>query len=76
MQNGLGAVLRLDDDHVGLGEALFDVAALEAPRLAVELPAAHRLLRVDERLEDLPLDVDQVERGACLPFRVGRNGRD
>ena len=53
-----------------------DVAALVGPRLALERAALDRLVRVEQRLEHLPLDVDQRERGARLGERVGRDGRD
>jgi hypothetical protein len=68
------AVLGLDD-HVRLGQPALDVAARERPRLAVERSAPDRLLRVDERVELLPFDLDQRERLVRLLGRLGRERR-
>ena len=75
MQDGLRPVLGFDDD-VGLREGLVHVASLVAARLAHELAAPNRLLGVEQRLVDLPVDVDERERCACLAVRVGRDRRD
>jgi len=76
VQNRLRSVLRLDDDHVGLGEALFDVAALETPRLAVELAPADRLLRVDERLQiSHSTSISSSAARACPSVSAARRDR-
>jgi hypothetical protein len=73
VQNRLGAVLRLDD-HVGLGEARVDVAPLVAARLVHERLAANGLLGVEQRLELLPLHVDERKRLAGPLVALGGDG--
>ena len=75
VQDRLCAVRPLDDD-VGLREAALGVAAVERARLGKQLPSAHRLLRIEQRLEHLVLDVDHRERRAGLRERVGGHGGD
>ncbi len=75
VQDRLCPVRPLDDD-VGLREAPLCVAAGERARLGKQLPSAHRLLRIEQRLEHLVLDVDQRARRAGLPERVGGHGGD
>ena len=71
----LGRVLGLDDG-VGLGEPLLVVAALVAARLLEQRAARDGLVGVEQRLEHLPLDLDQLERGAGLRERLGRDAGD
>jgi hypothetical protein len=75
VEDGLRAVLGLDD-HVRVGQAALEVAALVAPRLLDELAASDRLVRVEQRLELLPLDLDQLQRLARLPGGVRGDGGD
>ena len=74
MQDGLRAVRPLDDD-VGLREAALEVAA-RALAPVEHLAARGRLLRVDDHLELLELDVDRPHRRARLRERVGADGGD
>ncbi len=69
MEHALRPVLGLDDD-VGLGEAALDVAALGHPGVADERVARHGLVGIEERLEDVPLDGDQLQRRLRLVERV------
>jgi hypothetical protein len=71
---GLRRVLGLDDG-VGLGDALLVVAALVAARLLDHGASCDRLVGVEQRLELLPLDVDQLERGHGLRQRFGCDAR-
>ena len=75
VQHDLRAVLGLDDD-VGLGQPALEVAALVAARLVQELLALDGLVRVEERLQHLPVDLDQLDRGPRLRVRVRRDGGD
>jgi hypothetical protein len=68
-----GAVRALDHD-IGLRERLLVVAACVLGRIAHELLARHCLLGIEDDVEQLPLDVDRLDRGACLRERVGGNG--
>ena len=63
------------DDGVGLGDALLVVAALVAARLLDHGAARDRLVGVEQRLELVPLDLDQLERRPCLLQRLGRDPR-
>jgi hypothetical protein len=74
VEDGRRAVLRLDE-HVRLGQPALEVAALVATGLLDELLARDRLLRVEQRFELLPLDLDQLQRLARLPRRVRRDRR-
>ena len=71
----LRPVLGLDDD-VGFGEAAVEVTSLVPAWVGREVLAPHGLVGVEERLERLPFDVDQIERGACLCRRVGGDRGD
>ena len=71
MQHRLRAVLRLDDD-VRLGEARLEITALVPARLVVSL----RMLGIERRLDDVPLDVDEGERTLRLAEGVGGDRRD
>ena len=64
------------DDGVRLGEALLVVAALVAARLLQQRAARDRLVGVEQRLQLLPLDLDQLERGPCLREGLGRDAGD
>ena len=75
MVERLRAVLGLDDG-IRLGEAALEVAALVAPRLGEQRAARDRLGGVEERLELLPLDVDQPDGCLCLPERLGGDRGD
>ena len=75
VQDGLRPVLGLDHD-VGLGEAALDVAAVVALGLVDQRALPDRLVRVEQGLEHLPLDVDQADGRLGLLERVGRDGRD
>ena len=76
VQDDGGAELARDDD-VGCGEALLVIAALAHARLVVdERLAPHGLVRIEQRLADVPLDVDRRERRARLRVRVGADRRD
>jgi len=75
VQDGLGSVLGLDD-HLCLGETRLEVAAFVAARFLEERLLADSLLGVEQRLELLPLDVDQIE-GRSRPLqRVRGDSRD
>ena len=63
-------------DDVRLGEAALEVAALADARLREQRAARDRLVRVEQRLEHLELDVDRRDAGACLLERVGADGGD
>ena len=63
------------DDGVGLGEPLLVVASLVAARLLDHGAARDRLVGVQQRLELVPLDLDQLERRPCLLQRLGRDSR-
>ena len=71
----LRRVLRLDD-RVRLREPALDVAAGVVAAGLDERAAPDGLVRVEQRLEHLPLHVDQVDRGARLAHRLGRDRRD
>jgi hypothetical protein len=75
VEDALSAVLRLHDD-VGFGETSLDVPALGDPRVADERVAGDRLVGVEQRLELLPVDLDQRESGLCLGEGVGSDGGD
>jgi hypothetical protein len=75
VEHGLRSVFRLDDD-IRLGEAPLDVAALVALGLVVELSPANGFVRIEQRLELLPLHVDELDRGLRLLEGVGCDGRD
>jgi hypothetical protein len=75
VQHGLRSVLALDD-HVRLGEAGLDVAAVVAPRVRDERLAPDRLLGIEQRVELLPLDLDRRQRLASPREAVGRDRRD
>ena len=68
----LGRVLGLDDG-LRLGEAPLVVATLVAARLLDQRAALDRLVGVEQRLELLPLDLDQLDRGPRLSERLGRD---
>ena len=61
------------DDGVRLGEPALVVAALVPPRLLKHGAARDRLVGVEQRLEHLPLHLDQLERGPRLRERLGGN---
>ena len=74
MEHALGAVGRLEHD-VGLREPVPDVASAE--RADLEQGASlDRLVGIEQRLAQAPLDVDQRDRGLCLGERVGAHGGD
>ena len=75
VQDGLRAELGLDD-HVRLGERFVHVAPLVAAHLADELSGLRGLVGIEERLGDVPLHVDQVERRARQLDRVGGDCSD
>ncbi len=75
VHHGLRAVRRLDDD-VRLREALCDVAARVLARILQQLLALDCELGVEQRLQDVPFDVDERERGARLAERVGGDRGD
>ena len=75
VEDGLCPVLGLDDD-VRLGERAVDVAALVAAHLADELALVRGLFGVEQRLLDVPLDVDQPDRRPRLLDRVGGDRSD
>ena len=75
MEDGLRPVLGLDDD-VRLGQCAVDVAALVAARFSDELALLRGLVGVEQRLADIPLDVDQRVGRPRLPDRVRRDRRD
>ena len=64
------------DDEVGLRDRLVHVAALVPARLAHELAAAYRLVGIEQRLANVPVDLDEVERGARLAVGLGGDRRD
>ncbi len=64
------------DDRVGFREAALEVAALVAARVREERAPSHRLLGVDQRLQLLPLDVDQPHCGGGLRERLGGDRGD
>ena len=64
------------DDRVRLREAALEVAALVAAHVREKRASSHRLLGVDERLELLPLDVDQLHCSGSLRERLRRDRRD
>ncbi len=74
VEDGLRAVLRFDDD-VGLCEASLDVPSLLAA-LRDELAATNRFIRIEQRLERLPLHLDAVDGRSGLRQGVGRDGSD
>jgi hypothetical protein len=74
VEDRLRAVGGVDHD-VRLGESPVEVAALLSPRLFGEEPALDRLLRIEDELELLPLDLDRVQSGPRLSERVGRDRR-
>jgi hypothetical protein len=75
VEHRLRPVLGLDD-HVGRTEACVDVTALVPARVLVQRLAPHRLLRIEQRLKLLPLDVDQRQRLPGAAGIVRGNGRD
>ena len=75
MVERLRRVLGLDDG-VRLGEPALVVAALVAARLLEQRAARDRLVGVEQRLEHLPLDLDQLGRGASLRERLGGDPGD
>ena len=72
VEERLRPVLGLDD-HVRLGQSALEVAALVAAGLLDQLAARDRLVRVEQRLELLPLDLDQPHGLASLRQRVRRD---
>jgi hypothetical protein len=75
VQQRRGAVLGLDD-RVGVGESALEVAALVGAWLTDERTAPHRFLGIEQRLEDVPLHVDQRERRPRPGLRLGRDRSD
>jgi hypothetical protein len=75
VEDGLRPVLGLDDD-VRFREGAVHVTSLIAARLLEQLSAADRLVRVEQRFADLPLDVDLRHGRAGLGERVCGDGRD
>ncbi len=73
MEDRLGPVLGLDD-RVGLGQTLLQVAPLVVRGLVDQGAASYGLVGIEERLDDVPLDVDELEGGARLRERVRCNG--
>ena len=65
MEDRLRPVFGLDD-RVGLGQPLLQVAPLVVRGLVDQGAAPHGLVGIEERLDDVPLDVDELERGARL----------
>ena len=61
------------DDRVGLGQPLLQVAPLVARGLVDQGAAPHGLVGIEERLDDVPLDVEKLERGTCLREGVRRD---
>ena len=53
------------DDRVGLGEPVLVVAALVAARLGATRAARDCQSGVEQRLELLPVDLDQPDRGSA-----------
>ena len=74
MEDRLRAVLRLDDD-VSFLEPALDVAAL-AFALGDERSLTDSLVRVEQRLERFPVDVDELDGRLGLREGVGCDGRD
>ncbi len=64
------------DDRVGLGEPALVVAALVVARLGDERPAFDGHLRVQQRLELLPVDLDQSDGRLGLLERLRGDGGD
>ena len=64
------------DDRVRRREPRVVVAALVAAGLGDERSLPHRLVGVEQRLELLPLDVDQPHGRLGLRERLGRDGAD
>ena len=64
------------DDCVRLGQPLLVVAALVAARLLEQRAACDGLVGVQQRLQLLPLDLDQLERRPSLRERLGRDAGD
>ena len=75
VEDRLGPVLRLDH-HVRLRQPPLQVAPLVVRRLVDQRAASYRLIRIEDRLHDFPLDVDELECGAGLRERVRRDRRD
>ena len=72
VEDRLRPVLGLDD-RVGLGQPLLQVAPLVVRGLVDQGAASHGLVGIEERLDDVPLDVDELEGGARLRERVRCN---
>ena len=75
MEERLRPVLGLDD-HVGGGEAPVEVAPVVTARLGDQRPAPHGLLRIEQRLQHLPLRRGELERRPRGLGGVRRDGRD
>jgi hypothetical protein len=73
VEDRLRPVLGLDD-RVGLGQPLLQVAPLVVRGLVDQGAAPDGLVGIEERLDHVPLDVEELERGARLRERVRRDG--
>ena len=71
----LRCVLGLDD-RVRLGEPALVVTALVVDRLLEQRAARDGLVRVEQRLEHLPFDLDELRRGARLCERLRGDAGD
>ena len=75
MVERLRAVLGLDD-RVRFGQPRVEVAAILLARPADQRLAANGLLRIEQRLELLPLDLDQLDGGPRPAVRLRRDDCD
>ena len=74
VQHRLRAVFGLDH-HVGLGQRGLDVAAGVAAGVLDEFATAYGVVRVEHRLQDFPVDLDQTKGGLGLARRCLRRWR-